>query len=70
MPKELRLYLRNQTVGRESTPWLEPYREAFKKAAGEAALEINPKLRGARKVMALNALISQKLKGPQAPPPV
>jgi hypothetical protein len=67
MPKELRLYIHNQPVGREATPWLDPQREKFKRAAQEAAHEINPKLKGATKVMTLNRLIAEKLKNPPGP---
>ena len=67
MSKELRLYLRNQSVGEEETPWLDDQRVRFTKAVKEAAQEINPKLKGATKVMALNRLVSQKLKS-QRPP--
>ena len=62
MPKELRLYLRNQTVGREATPWLDGQRARFAKAAQEASLEMkDTKLRGTKRVLKFNALIKEKL---------
>ena len=63
MGKQLKLILKTQLVGREATPWLEPYRERFGKAAKEAAQEIKgTELTGAAKVQLLNRLISEKLK--------
>lgn len=61
--KELQIVIRNQPKGRQATPWLEPYRERFAKAAEEAAEELKgTKLRGADRIQAFNRLISQKLK--------
>lgn len=70
MPKELQLVIRNQPKGREATPWLNPYRERFAKAAKEVAEEMkDTKLRGTARVKAFNARISQRLKAPQEPGP-
>ena len=69
MSFELQLVLRNQKKGREATPWLEPYRERFSKAAHEASVELKgTKLKGAAKVQALNRLVSQKLRGESGSP--
>ena len=47
------------------TPWLDEYRDRFKKAAKEAAAELkDTELRGAARVMRFNSLVSQKLKAP------
>ena len=63
--KQLKLILKNQATGKEATPWLEPYRERFGKAAREAAQEIKGlPLKGTDKVRAINRLISEKLKRP------
>ena len=64
MAKELKLILREQPVGREETPWLEPQREKFTRVAKEVAQEFkDSKLKGAAKIRAFNARMSQKLKG-------
>ncbi len=64
MPKKLIIILKEQPVGRAMTPWLETYRDKFTKAAKETAAELkDTKLKGAAKVRALNARMSQKLKG-------
>ena len=68
--EELQIVIRNQPKGREATPWLEPYRERFAKAAREAAKELKrSKVRGADKVRLFNSLVSQKLRslGPGSP---
>lgn len=63
MPKKLKLILKQQPTGREETPWLEPYREKFAKAAKEVVAELkDTKLKGAAKVRAMNARMSQKLR--------
>ena len=50
MPKELKLILKEQAVGREATPWLEPQRERFAQVARECKEHFkNSKLRGADK---------------------
>jgi len=64
MPKELKLFLKEQPVGREETPWLEPQREKFTQVARECKEAFkDSKLRGAAKVRAMNAWMSQRLKG-------
>lgn len=69
MGSHLRLILKNQATGREATPWLDSYRERFGKAAKEAAKELKDSpLKGADKVRAINARISEKLK-PHPPAP-
>ena len=63
MPKELKIILKEQPVGRESTPWLDPQREKFAQVAKEVAQEMKgTKLRGAARVKAFNARISERLK--------
>ena len=63
MSKELKLVLRETPTGRESTPWLDPYREKFAQVAREVAQEMKgTKLRGAARVRAFNARISERLK--------
>ena len=63
MEKQFQLILKNQAKGRDATPWLEPYREKFARAAREAATEVRDSpLKGAEKVRAINARISEKLK--------
>lgn len=58
----LEIVLRNQPRGREATPWLEPYRERFAKAAREASVELKgTKLKGADKVKLFNNLVREKL---------
>lgn len=65
MSKEFRISLRNQLVGAESTPWLNGQRARFKKAAQEAAFEMqDTKLRHGARVVKFNALIQEKLKNP------
>jgi len=61
--KELQIVIRNQPKGRQATPWLDPYRERFAKAAHEASKELaDTKLKGAAKVQAFNLLIAEKLR--------
>jgi len=63
MAKQLKIILRETPVGRESTPWLDPQREKFAKVAKEVAEEMKgTKLRGAARIRAFNARISQRLK--------
>ena len=60
--KELRLSLRNQPVGKESTPWLDEHRQKFSQAAKEAAREMqDTPLRGAKRVRAFNQRVREKL---------
>jgi lysophospholipase L1-like esterase len=63
MSKKLKIILRNTPIGRKETPWLEPYREKFAKAAKEIAAELkDTKLKGTDRIRAFNARMSQKLK--------
>ena len=65
MGKELKLIIKEQVTGREATPWLEPYRDRFAKAAQEASKELQgTKLKGAAKVMKFNQLVGEKLRSP------
>lgn len=66
MPKELKLILRETTVGREATPWLEPHREKFARVA-RACREAfkDSKLRGEARVRAMNAWMSRHLREPE-----
>ncbi len=64
MPKVLKLILKEQTVGREETPWLEPQREKFTQVARECKEAFkDSKLRGAAKIRAMNQFMSDRLKG-------
>lgn len=68
MPRELKLVLRETPTGREATPWLEPQREKFARAAREVAEEMkDTRLRGAARVRAFNARMSQRLRAPGPP---
>jgi len=63
MPKELKIILKEQPVGREETPWLDPQREKFAQVAKECKEAFkDSKLRGADKVMAMNRWMSERLK--------
>ena len=63
MSRVLKIILREQPVGREETPWLDPQREKFARIAKEVAQELKgSKLRGAAKVRAFNARMSEKLR--------
>ena len=63
MPKELKLILKEQSVGREETPWLEPQRERFAQVAKECKVAFKgSKLRGAAKIRAMNVWMSEHLK--------
>jgi len=63
MSKELKLVLRETPTGRGATPWLDPHREKFARVAKEVAAEMkDTKLRGADRVRAFNARVSQRLK--------
>ena len=63
MPKELKLILRETVTGREETPWLDPQREKFAQVARECkeAFKVS-KLKGAAKIRAMNAWMSERLK--------
>lgn len=63
MPKELVIILKEQPVGREETPWLDPQREKFAQVArGCSEAFRHSKLRGAAKIRAMNAWMSERLK--------
>lgn len=63
MPKVLKLILKNQPVGRESTPWLEPQREKFARVAHECKEAFkDSRLKGATKIRAMNRFMSERLK--------
>ena len=63
MGKELRLILKEQPVGREQTPWLDPHREKFARVAEECKEAFkDTKLRGAAKIIAMNQWMSERLK--------
>ncbi len=63
MAKELKIILKEQTVGREETPWLDPQREKFTQVAKECKVAFkDSKLRGAAKIRAMNAWMSERLK--------
>jgi len=64
MSKELKLILKEQPVGKEETPWLDPQREKFAQVAKECKEAFkDSKLRGAAKVRAMNRWMSERLKG-------
>lgn len=63
MSKELKIILKEQPVGREATPWLEPQREKFSRIARDCKEAFKgSKLRGADKVRAMNRWMSEHLK--------
>ena len=63
MSKALKLILKEQPVGREETPWLDPQREKFARVAKECKEAFkDSKLRGAAKIMAMNQWMSERLK--------
>jgi len=63
MSKELKIILKEQPVGREETPWLDPQREKFAQVAKECKEAFkDSKLRGADKVRAMNRWMSEQLK--------
>ena len=63
MPKELKLILKEQPVGREETPWLEPQREKFALVAKECKEAFkDSKLRGAARVREMNRFMSERLR--------
>ncbi len=63
MGKEFKLILREQPIGREETPWLDPQREKFAGVANACKEAFkDSKLRGAAKVMAMNRWMSERLK--------
>ena len=63
MAKVLKLILREMPVGREATPWLDPQREKFAQVAKECKEAFKAsKLRGAAKIRAMNAWMSERLR--------
>lgn len=63
MSKELKLILKEQPVGREETPWLDPQRDKFAKVARECKEAFkDSKLKGATKIQAMNAWMSERLR--------
>ena len=63
MTKELKLILKEQPVGREETPWLDPQREKFARVARECKEAFkDSKLRGAAKIQAMNRFMSERLR--------
>ena len=63
MSKELKLILKEQLVGREETPWLDPQREKFAQVVKECKEAFkDSRLRGAAKIIAMNAWMSERLK--------
>lgn len=68
MGKELKIILKEQSVGREETPWLDPQREKFARVAKECKEAFkDSKLTGAEKVRAMNRWMSEHLKADQLP---
>jgi hypothetical protein len=66
MSRELKLVLRETPTGRGSTPWLDPQRDKFTRVATECKEAFkNSKLKGARKVQAMNRWMSQRLRQPE-----
>lgn len=63
MAKELKLILKEQPVGREATPWLDPQRERFAQVARECSEAFkDSKLKGAAKVRAMNRWMAERLR--------
>ncbi len=63
MAKELRLILKEQPVGRGETPWLDPQRDKFAQVAKECKEFFkDSKLKGAAKIIAMNAWMADRLK--------
>ena len=63
MSKELKLILKEQPVGREETPWLDPQREKFARVAKECKEAFkDSRLKGAAKIGAMNDWMSERLK--------
>jgi len=63
MAKEFKLILKEQPVGRKETPWLDLQREKFAQVARECKEAFkNSKLKGAAKIIAMNAWTSERLK--------
>jgi len=63
MSKEFKIILKEQPVGREETPWLDPQREKFAQVAKECKEAFkDSKLRGADKVRAMNRWMAERLR--------
>ena len=63
MTKELKIILKEQPVGREATPWLDPQREKFAQIAKDCKEAFkDSKLKGAVKIRAMNRFMSERLK--------
>ena len=68
MPKELKIILRETPIGLPPTPKQSAQREKFAQAAKEVAAEMkDTRIKGAARVRAFNAKVSQRLKAPQRP---
>jgi len=68
MPKELKIILRETPIGLPPTPKQSAQREKFAQAAKEVADEMkDTRIKGAARVRAFNAKVSQRLKAPQRP---
>ena len=68
MPKVLKLILRETPIGLPPTLKQSAQRGKFAQVAKEVAEEMkDTKLRGAARVRAFNAKVSQRLKAPQEP---
>ncbi|GAH83002.1 unnamed protein product [marine sediment metagenome] len=66
MPKELKIILRETPVGLPPTPKQSAQREKFAQVAKEVAQEMKgTKLKGAARVRAFNARVSQRLLEPE-----
>jgi len=69
MHRELKIILRDTPIGVPPTPKQTAQREKFVQVAKEVAREMkDTKLRGAARVRAFNARVSQKLKERATPP--
>ena|GEM_PF-3165227 len=68
MPKELVIILKEQSVGREATPWLNVQRDKFTRVARECKEEFrDSKLKGEAKIRAMNQFMSQRLRASDRP---
>ena len=66
MPKELKIILRDTPIGLPPTPKQATQRERFARAAKEVAQEMKgTRLKGAARVRAFNARVSQRLLEPE-----
>jgi len=68
MKKELKIILKETTVGLPPTPKQAAQRERFTRVVKEVADEMrDTRLKGAARIRAFNARVSQRLKAPQTP---